>query len=70
MMQTIPKLDLSHFTKGSEQEKKQFVADLGYAYEQIGFVAIRNHGIPQSILSDLYKEVKNFFELPTEIKLR
>lgn len=70
MMQTIPKLDLSHFTKGSEQEKNQFVADLGYAYEQIGFVAIRNHGIPQNILSDLYKEVKNFFELPTEIKLR
>lgn len=69
-MQTIPKLDLSHFTKGSEQEKIQFVADLGYAYEQIGFVAIRNHGIPQNILSDLYEEVKNFFELPTETKLR
>lgn len=70
MMQTIPKLDLSHFTNGSELEKSQFVSDLGHAYEEIGFVAIRNHGIPQSILTELYREVKRFFELPTEIKLR
>ncbi len=69
-MQTIPKLDLSHFTNGSALEKSQFVSDLGHAYEEIGFVAIRNHGIPQSILTELYREVKTFFELPTEIKLR
>ena len=38
-MQSIPKLDLSHFTEGSAEQKSQFVAALGNAYEQIGFVA-------------------------------
>lgn len=68
-MQSIPKLDLSHFTQGSLEQKKSFVAELGQAYEQIGFVAIRNHGIPQQVLIDLYREVKNFFELPESVKM-
>jgi isopenicillin N synthase-like dioxygenase len=69
-MQSIPKLDLSHFTQGTPELKTQFVKDLGQAYEEIGFVAIRNHGIPQEILSDLYLEVKNFFDLDESVKLQ
>ncbi|MFM6952082.1 MAG: isopenicillin N synthase family dioxygenase [Bacteroidota bacterium] len=69
-MQSIPKLDLSDFTHGSNDQKLAFVRDLGQAYEQIGFVAIRNHGIPQQILTDLYDQVKNFFDLPESVKLK
>ncbi len=69
-MQSIPKLDLSDFTHGSNDQKLAFVRDLGQAYEQIGFVAIRNHGIPQQILTDLYNQVKNFFDLPESVKLK
>lgn len=69
-MQTIPKLDLSHFTQGSPAQKNQFVHDLGEAFEQIGFVAIRNHGIPADTLKLLYQEVANFFALADEIKLK
>lgn len=69
-MQSIPKLDLSDFTHGSIDQKLTFVRDLGLAYEQIGFVAIRNHGIPQQILIDLYDQVKNFFDLPESVKLK
>jgi isopenicillin N synthase-like dioxygenase len=69
-MQSIPKLDLSHFTKGSSSEKSNFVAELGNAYEQIGFVAIRNHGIPSETLKLLYQEVANFFALQEENKLK
>lgn len=69
-MQSIPKLDLSHFTHGSASQKQAFVNDLGYAYEHIGFVAIRNHGIPQAVLTKLYLEVKNFFDLPESVKMQ
>ncbi len=69
-MQSIPKLDLSHFTEGSAEQKSQFVAELGNAYEQIGFVAIRNHSIPSDIIKLLYQEVANFFDLPETIKLK
>ena len=69
-MDNIPKLNLSDFLNGIPSLKSKFVADLGYAYEEIGFVAIRNHGIPQSDLNALYSNVKNFFNLDTEIKLK
>jgi len=69
-MQSIPKLDLSHFTEGSAEQKSQFVAELGNAYEQIGFVAIRNHSIPSDTLKLLYQEVANFFDLPETVKLK
>lgn len=69
-MQSIPKLDLSHFTLGTAEQKSKFVADLGHAYEQIGFVAIRNHSIPSDTLKLLYQEVANFFDLPETTKLK
>ena len=67
---SIPKLDLSHFTRGSEAEKAAFVEALGKAYEEIGFVAIRNHGVDKALLDELYKQVKAFFALPESIKLK
>ena len=69
-MQSIPKLDLSHFIEGSAEQKSEFVAELGNAYEQIGFVAIRNHRIPTDTLKVLYQEVANFFSLPESNKLK
>jgi len=69
-MYTIPKLDLSDFTSGDNLKKAEFVKQLGDAYEQIGFVAIRNHGIPTETLKQLYSDVEGFFHLAESIKLK
>jgi isopenicillin N synthase-like dioxygenase len=60
----IPSIDLKDFIKGTPEQKKAFVEQLGDAYERIGFVAVKNHGLSDALCSDLYKEVKNFFNLP------
>jgi isopenicillin N synthase-like dioxygenase len=67
-MFNIPKLDLSDFLSENHDLKTQFVNQLGEAYQEIGFVAIRNHGIPQEELKKLYQAVQDFFHLPIEIK--
>lgn len=67
-MQNIPKLDLRKFTHGNDSEKAQFVQELGNAYEEIGFVAIKNHGVSNELLEQLYSVVKAFFDMPSEIK--
>lgn len=64
----IPSVDLNQFTKGTPQEKEAFVASLGKAYQEIGFVAVANHGIDQTILDELYTEVEKFFSLPESVK--
>jgi isopenicillin N synthase-like dioxygenase len=66
----IPVVDLSDFLSGDPSRKQQFVNALGKAYEEVGFVAVKNHGIPDDLIADLYKYVQQFFQLPTETKLK
>lgn len=66
----IPSVDLADFLSGDEQRRNAFVAALGNAYETIGFVAVKNHLVDEATVDQLYAEVKGFFDLPTESKLK
>ena len=67
-MYHIPKLDLSDFLSEQPELKSKFIDQLGNAYQEIGFVAIRNHGIPQEDLKKLYQAVQDFFHLSVDVK--
>jgi len=64
----IPSLDLSDFTSGDPDRKARFVQNLGRAFNQIGFVAIKNHGLTGELTDRLYASAKEFFQAPDEIK--
>lgn len=64
----IPSLDLADFTSGTEKQKAEFVKKLGDAYQNIGFVAIKNHGLSQELQDRLYQSIQSFFALPDEVK--
>jgi isopenicillin N synthase-like dioxygenase len=64
----IPSVDLADFLSGDIVRKNSFVQQLGAAYEDVGFVAVKNHGISNSLIDDLYKNVQEFFSLPLEKK--
>lgn len=64
----IPIVDLKTFTNGDASAKQAFVQQLGKAYEEVGFVAVTNHGIPEELIERLYKKVQQFFALPVEQK--
>jgi isopenicillin N synthase-like dioxygenase len=64
----IPVVNLADFLSGDPQLKQKFVNDLGKAYEEVGFVAVKNHGIPDDLIADLYKNVQKFFALPSDKK--
>ena len=68
LIDKIPSLDLADFTSGDPVKKQQFVQDLGEAFQNIGFVAIKNHGLSDQLTHDLYAGVKKFFALPDEVK--
>src|SRR5881398_3155819 len=65
----IPAVDLADFLSGDARRKQKFVQELGKAYEDVGFVAVKNHGIPDELIGDLYKYVQQFFALPDDVKL-
>jgi len=64
----IPVVNLADFLSGDPQLKQKFVNDLGKAYEEVGFVAVKNHGIPDDLIAELYKDVQQFFALPIDKK--
>ena len=64
----IPSVDLADFTEGNKETKAAFVKKLGKAYEEIGFVAVKNHGLSDVLCNELYAQVKGFFTLSKEEK--
>ncbi|MGY5847300.1 isopenicillin N synthase family dioxygenase [Salegentibacter sp. HM20] len=67
-MNNIPSVDLADFLSDDPKRKQKFVDEIGKAYEEIGFVALKNHFLSDQLVDELYKEVKSFFELPVETK--
>lgn len=67
-LNTIPVVDLAEFTNGNDQAKHKFVEELGRAFEDVGFVSVKNHGVPQQLIDEYYKVVQQFFALPKEVK--
>ncbi|PTM03627.1 MAG: flavonol synthase [Bacteroidetes bacterium] len=59
----IPSVNLADFLSGDAQRKASFVQDLGKAYEEIGFVALKNHRLSDALSAELYQQVQNFFGL-------
>lgn len=64
----IPSLDLADFTNGDAQRKNKFVQQLGSAYNNIGFVAIKNHYLTDELSAKLYSTIKKFYALPDAVK--
>ena len=67
-MNRIPSVDLRDFLSENPEKKQRFIDEIGMAYENIGFVALKGHFLNDNLVSELYEEVKNFFNLPLEVK--
>ena len=67
-MKNIPSVDLSDFLSNDLQKKQKFIKEIGEAYEEIGFVALKGHFLSDELSKNLYSEVKSFYNLPEEIK--
>jgi isopenicillin N synthase-like dioxygenase len=67
-MNIIPSIDLRDFISGDAKRKQKFIDEIGKAYEEIGFVALKGHFLDDKLVDELYAEVKKFFKLPVEVK--
>lgn len=67
-MNSIPSVNLNDFLSGDPVRKQKFVDEIGAAYENIGFVALKGHFLDDKLVENLYEQVKQFFALPVEVK--
>ncbi|TRZ45264.1 isopenicillin N synthase family dioxygenase [Robertkochia solimangrovi] len=67
-MKQIPSVDLRDFLSDDPVKKQNFTDAIGKAYEDIGFVALKGHFLSDELITNLYDQVKRFFELPEDVK--
>ncbi|WP_299627342.1 2-oxoglutarate and iron-dependent oxygenase domain-containing protein [uncultured Tenacibaculum sp.] len=67
-MDRIPSVDLRDFLSEDENRKQKFINEIGNAYETIGFVALKGHFLDETLVDNLYAQIKKFFELPVDTK--
>jgi isopenicillin N synthase-like dioxygenase len=68
MQQSIPVVDLQAFLQGTPSQRDTFVADLGDALQDIGFVSLVGHGVDSDLIRRAYDMAETFFLLPDEAK--
>lgn len=64
----IPSVDMADYLSGNFVLKQKFIQELGRAYEEYGFVKVKNHGIDQKLIKRLYKRVSQFFGQTDDVK--
>ena len=64
----IPVVDFGEFLHGSSSQQREVAAQIGDACRNVGFMYLVNHGVPQSLINDVFAVSKQFFDLPLETK--
>ena len=67
-MKQIPSVDLGDFLSDDINKRNDFIENIGKAYEDIGFVALKGHFLDKDLVDELYNQVRDFFSLPNETK--
>ena len=69
MSRSIPIVDFADFTSGDQQRQQNFVQTVGDSLKDIGFFALKNHGIPLELIKQSYEKADEFFGLSDEEKM-
>lgn len=67
---TLPTFDLQGMMNASDQKKLSIAKELNSCCESHGFFCLSGHGIQQHILDEALEICKNFFQLPSEEKIK
>jgi isopenicillin N synthase-like dioxygenase len=68
-MTEVPLVDLSPARRGGRAERARVAGAIDAACREIGFFAIRGHGVPDPIVHRLHRLAHEFFALPPAAKL-
>ncbi|WP_020409902.1 isopenicillin N synthase family dioxygenase [Hahella ganghwensis] len=66
----IPVISVAGLVSDCLQTRRQTAAELGKACREIGFFYVKDHGIPQNLLSMAFNAAKNLFDMPLDFKNR
>ena len=66
---TIPVIDLGPYLAGEPGALERTAKELRFALTEIGFYFIQNHGVPQALIDETYRQVGRFHAQPLDRKM-
>lgn len=67
-MRSIPVVDYADYLSQDEERRIGFIKAVGDSLKDIGFFALKNHGIPLESIEESYRQGDEFFSLSDEVK--
>lgn len=64
----IPVIDLKLWYEGTPEGRKKVADAMRDACENVGFFFIRNHGVPEHVVKDVFDASRRYFDLPVPEK--
>lgn len=65
----IPVLDLGPLRAGEPGALERLGAELRRAFTEVGFYFVRNHGVPEELIDEVFEAARQFHAQPLEAKL-
>jgi isopenicillin N synthase-like dioxygenase len=65
----IPLIDLAPLQDGTERSRQKVAAEICDACERVGFLYVRNHGVPEQTGREIFSASAEFFALPPAEKM-
>ena len=69
MSRSIPVIDFADYISDDESRKQKFIDEVGDSLKDIGFFALKNHGIPIELIQQSYDKGDEFFGLTSSEKM-
>jgi len=66
---SIPIVDFADYVSGDDLRKQKFIQSVGDSLKDIGFFALKNHGIPVELIQQSYDKGDEFFGLASKEKM-
>ncbi len=66
---SVPIIDLSPYLGGTPEGKRSVAAEVKKACEDIGFLIVSGHGVPDTLINETYDTAKAFFARPLSEKM-
>lgn len=67
---TIPLVDIAGMVAGKPETYAEIASQLGRAAQEVGFIYVTGHGIPDRLFADLLTATEAFFRQPLDVKMR
>src|SRR5262245_9684030 len=67
-IETVPVIDIGPFLAGNAAGKAAVVSQVKQACEEIGFITVVGHGVPNNLLDDMQRVSYDFFNQPQDEK--